>query len=235
MNNPASLWIGNKTILKKTLISFLQNQLCPQNGCKNCHECTKINELQHHALMWINPEKQYTLAHLEPVFECLAFKNDEKQKYFFILDKADTLTPPTANSLLKSVEEPPNGYHFIFLAQRIENILPTIRSRCIIKKFHDKHEELLQKVFLEHFKIKTDPLAFLQELDNVQLHERESLELIDNLLNYWNKKFIENSNSNIKKIITCLQMALTQPPMPGSSKIFWKNLYLQINKLLTDV
>ena len=33
-----------------------------------------------------------------------------------------------------------------------------------------------------------------------------------------------------ERVISILKTALQKPPMPGSSTIFWKNLYLQVNK-----
>lgn len=42
----------------------------------------------------------------------------------------ELLRPDSANTLLKSLEEPPASTVFILLADRIDRVLPTIRSRC---------------------------------------------------------------------------------------------------------
>ena len=52
-----------------------------------------------------------------------------------IIDPADDMEAPTANALLKSLEEPPAGTFFILIAHRIGRLLPTIRSRCRILNF----------------------------------------------------------------------------------------------------
>lgn len=229
MNNPAQLWIGNQQILKKEIITFLQKELCKNSGCASCNDCKKIEAQQHHAVMWIIPEKQYSLNLLEPIIETMAFRNEEDKSFYFILEKADLLTHACANSLLKSVEEPPAGYKFIFLAQRIDAILPTIRSRCAIKIFHEEPIEIAHESFLHHFKVKTDPISFLQALDHTQPNEQESIELMDSLMHFWNLKYIKKPNQNTEKIITILQQSIKKPPMPGGSKIFWKNIYLALN------
>lgn len=52
-----------------------------------------------------------------------------------IIDPADDMETPTANALLKSLEEPPAGTFFLLIAHRIGRLLPTIRSRCRILNF----------------------------------------------------------------------------------------------------
>jgi DNA polymerase-3 subunit delta' len=42
----------------------------------------------------------------------------------------EMLRSDSANTLLKSLEEPPNNTIFILLADRLDRVLPTIRSRC---------------------------------------------------------------------------------------------------------
>ena len=42
----------------------------------------------------------------------------------------EMLRPDAANTLLKSLEEPPANTIFILLADRVDRVLPTIRSRC---------------------------------------------------------------------------------------------------------
>lgn len=52
-----------------------------------------------------------------------------------IIDPADDMETPTANALLKSLEEPPQGTYFLLVAHRIGRLLPTIRSRCRVLSF----------------------------------------------------------------------------------------------------
>ena len=42
----------------------------------------------------------------------------------------ESLRPDSANTLLKSLEEPPDQTIFLLLADRLERVLPTTRSRC---------------------------------------------------------------------------------------------------------
>ena len=52
-----------------------------------------------------------------------------------VIDPADDLEKGAANALLKSLEEPPQGTHFLLVSHRPAKLLPTIRSRCRILRF----------------------------------------------------------------------------------------------------
>lgn len=58
----------------------------------------------------------------------------EADSTFFIFPEADVsfpeFQPEAANALLKTLEEPRAGVHFILTSERPESLLPTIRSRC---------------------------------------------------------------------------------------------------------
>ncbi|HEU0200683.1 MAG TPA: DNA polymerase III subunit delta' [Burkholderiaceae bacterium] len=49
-----------------------------------------------------------------------------------LLAPAESLTTPAANALLKMLEEPPPQTVFVLVADNLDNVLPTIRSRCVL-------------------------------------------------------------------------------------------------------
>lgn len=52
-----------------------------------------------------------------------------------VILSADRLNAKTANTLLKILEEPPDGVHFILTTERISSVLPTIVSRASVVRF----------------------------------------------------------------------------------------------------
>jgi DNA polymerase-3 subunit delta' len=215
-------------------MDYLQRTFCAHEGCGTCVVCVQIRTQQHHAVVWISPEKQYTLDDLSILQERLNFALAEDELSFFILQKADTLSSQCANSLLKSIEEPPRGYKFILCAERLERILPTIQSRCIIQSFaHERHAEQHKELF-SYFSAIQHPQAslFLQYIQKSTINEFDSIDLVDSLLAFWIKMYTEAPASHAskkvaEKRIDILKHALMHSPMPGSSKLFWKNLYSQ--------
>jgi len=229
----AQLWIGPPEVLAAEAQTFLQTIFCKQNGCKTCTICTQVTQQQHHAIIWLAPEKYYTIETLDPLFATIPFSLQPGELMFFVMQKADALTPACANKLLKPIEEPPPGYHFLLLAERSELIVPTIRSRCIIKTWHQASTSSTHAKLFDSFTKKkaVSPSSFLTILEQTNINERESIELLDAVLHYWvttYKKSPESDSTKTLNMIAILKQASKQLPMPGSSKIFWRNLFLQM-------
>lgn len=234
---PAYAWIGTHTAVLNHTYQFLQSIFCQKKGCGTCTSCIQINTQQHHAITWLYPDKKYTLEQLDVLFETIAFALDAGSHHFFVIQKADALTTTCANRLLKPLEEPPAGYHFLLLAERSDGLLPTIRSRCIIENFsatpnESPFKELYDCLTAHKF---ISPVFFTDILNKHTPNELESAELMNTLLAYWLERYKkallkkeEDAMQQAQTIIHCLKNALEELPMPGSSKLFWKNLFLQI-------
>jgi DNA polymerase III gamma/tau subunit len=233
---PAQLFIGNHDQTMTAVESLLQKMLCTHNACGTCMSCMRIREHQHHAIMWLHPEKNYTIEQFDDLFSTLSLQLQPNELFFFVIQKADFLTTSCANKLLKSMEEPPRGYHFILLAERQEQIIPTIISRCILHTLHTSITPDISHPLFEVFTKKiTTGSNFSRIIDNANLNERESIELLDQIIHYWFNEYEKQSTPCITTIICKLQKISLQPPMPGSSITFWRNAYLQLNDSLATI
>ncbi len=234
---PAYLILGSHDLAVAYTQQLLQQLLCPHNGCATCITCRHIAEHQHHQIIWLLPEKMYTLDEIDIIFSTLAFALEPGQLFFFVIQKADRLPSACANRLLKSLEEPPPGYHFILLTDRLEQLLPTIRSRCVMHMLSGYAPSQAHAQLISWFTASThiNPATFLSYLDKEAVAEQETIPLLDIILTHWAnqyKKLIGTGDpkeiSAVEKKITILRKAYTYLPMPGSGKIFWKNLFLQL-------
>lgn len=232
---PAQLWLGSPNFTELEALKYLQEQLCAHGGCSVCSTCTQLFDKQHHALLWLMPEKQYTLESLEPIKTACAYALEDQEHFFFVLPKAELLSVACQNSLLKTIEEPPHGYHFILLALGKDFILPTIQSRCIIKQF--KQDQGSTHPLYNFFATsnQTDPSVLLKILEEHKPSEQESIGLINQLLAFWvttYKRCAHEPTSQrykqAERIITILNDGIMNPPMPGSSALFWKNVFIQL-------
>jgi hypothetical protein len=217
--------------------NFTPDSFCRNSACKTCNICRQIQETQHVGAIWIKPEKSYTREQIQIIFDTIAFKLEEDQKLFFVIQNADFLTDACSNSLLKSIEEPPTGYHFILLAERRDQILPTIQSRCVIKSFYKGGENLVENQIVNIFTSYTicSPDVFLKTFEAENMTEKDTVEILDKLLGHWlkesknalltnNQEKYNFANNKINKLKSAIEFS----PMPGSTKIFWQNLYLQL-------
>ncbi len=81
----------------------------------------------------------------------LSFKAYEAEYKVAIIWMAEKLNAQSANKLLKLIEEPPEKTLFILIAEHQEELLTTIRSRCVLTKIqklglHEVQEALIQRV-----------------------------------------------------------------------------------------
>lgn len=228
---PTQIWIGSPSGLLEHVYSYLEQQFEASDIV-----CAQIRDHQHHAVRWLRPEKnQYRRIDLEPLFTELAFALAPGQKFFFILEYADLLTPACANSLLKSLEEPPAGYHFILLVERRELVLPTIMSRALIREFATAFSEDEFESFLQLFKApdRANQVAMAKAFDQAKFNEYQTRILVDKLYIYWSdqyKTFVQvadiSKRRRAEKMMRIIAYAYERLPMPGSTKMFWRNLFL---------
>ncbi|MBA3954758.1 hypothetical protein H0X48_05565 [Candidatus Dependentiae bacterium] len=233
---PAYAYIGQPEEIKHQAAQFIKTVLCPAHGCDMCITCKQIDDRQHHALRWFVPENTYTVAHIEPIFDTITFALEPGEHFFFVLERADALSITCANSLLKSLEEPPSGYHFILLSSAKDSLLPTISSRCVFYYFEQK-QQLKQHPLVSYFTHFTSSKAqeFIKELERSKVAERDVSALLDAMcekLLIALQEAVKQENYEQFQLLSSqrevLEKAREQLPMPGSSKLFFKNLFLQL-------
>ncbi len=79
----------------------------------------------------------------------IARKPFVSSRKFAVVDDTDLLNLEGANSLLKTLEEPPAGSILILLGTNLAMQLPTIRSRCQIIRFQPLAESQLAQLLVE--------------------------------------------------------------------------------------
>lgn len=73
----------------------------------------------------------------------------EAQRRVYVLDEAHTITDAAGNTLLKSLEEPPEHTHFVLVTQSPQGLLRTIRSRCQQFRFGPLSVAILERELIE--------------------------------------------------------------------------------------
>ncbi|HAU30218.1 MAG: polymerase III subunit delta protein [candidate division TM6 bacterium GW2011_GWF2_43_17] len=190
-----------------------------------------VNKL-HPQIRWIAPEKRvYKKSELEALLA--ETKQQQLKPLLFVITNAELLQEQAANSLLKVLEEPPHNVFFILTTTNEQQILPTIRSRLMHQELteHEVHQET-HLVFLFFTKMPIGSFVELHELLSKQdIDDIQSARLLDSLIAHWHAKEIEG-NLEAKKVLKVLLYFAQKLPMPGSSKLFWRTIYLSISTAL---
>lgn len=227
---PAQLFIIADQQAQHYVVNQLQTILCKQNRCTTCIICTQIAQHQSPAVCWIAPETRYTLDTFDVLFKKISFVLEPGTEFFFVIEQAHLLSGTCANALLKIVEEPPTGYHFIFTASTLQGVLPTLRSRCQTK-LCTRQGSSENSLLFPYFTQQTNAIAFLKTLTTCTISEFETMSLIETLIEYYTRGLLSNTISHAvaQPILEYLQHHLQQGIMTGGTKIFLKDLYLVSN------
>lgn len=196
-----------------------------------------IAQRSFYGVSWLTPERRYTIEQVRTIYQKTSLSLAPYEHHIFVLEDAHALNLSSANSLLKLLEEPPPRYHFLLLSPYPEMIVPTIRSRCIITKLtgilHEPETPLLRSLCPPQL---CSPTEFNTFLETDLPLERNCAPLIEQLLARWSTHYHNAiATQEHMKAKIALQVhhkliaALKNLPLSGSSKLFWKNLYMQLH------
>ena len=93
----------------------------------------RVEHGSHPDLTWVAPSGAHEMLRRdvdEAVVAAAAHTPFEASWRVFVLESADTMNDEAANSLLKTLEEPPGYVVLLLLSDRPSQVLPTIASRC---------------------------------------------------------------------------------------------------------
>ena len=101
--------------------------------CGECQNCRWVESNQHPDVTMLSPGEDSEYIKVEPVRDLIAdltLTAHGRGYKVAILSPADALYPNAANSLLKTLEEPPARTVLMLVTSRPSRLLPTLRSRC---------------------------------------------------------------------------------------------------------
>lgn len=133
----AYLFSGPRQIGKSTLareFARALNCLEPHQGpCGQCRSCKKIEASVHPDVQIIELEegsKNISIDAVRRLQEGVALRPFEGRLKVYIIEEVERLSEPAANSLLKTLEEPPPSVVMVLTTLDATSLLPTVVSRC---------------------------------------------------------------------------------------------------------
>ena len=112
-------------------IAFAGALQCPQGGCGLCHECHTVLAGSHADVRLVRTEKlSLGVDDIRDLVRQAALAPAGQRWQIVIVEDADRLTEQANNALLKAIEEPNPRTVWMLCAPTVEDLLPTIRSRC---------------------------------------------------------------------------------------------------------
>lgn len=155
---PSMLFSGRAGVGKlRTAITLAQALNCVHgegDACGRCAPCLRIEREQHPDVRVLRPEGKGGQLKAQGVRDAIAelpFRPFEGRHRVVVLVDAERMNATTANTLLKTLEEPPAWASLILITSNEASLLPTILSRCQILRFSPlAPDELIEILVREH-------------------------------------------------------------------------------------
>jgi DNA polymerase-3 subunit delta' len=146
---PTLLFTGPEGVGKRKIaLGLTQALVCEKSktACGMCPACLRVEKGSSESLLYVEPQgAQIKIEQARQIQDWLSFKSITKHRIVLIND-AHKLNSQSSNSLLKTLEEPPENVFFFLIAPSQSSVLPTIRSRAQILKFGSLTNAELAKI-----------------------------------------------------------------------------------------
>lgn len=152
---PNSLIFGGpdgvgKSDMALTLAKALNCRTLAADSCDECPSCRAIDAGAHPDVMVLTAEVRDVKIEQTRLLKQMAYLRPMiAKRRVFIIEEAENLNEPSANSLLKVLEEPPDFTHIILVTASPHRLVPTIRSRCQTLAFSPIGREEIEEILIE--------------------------------------------------------------------------------------
>lgn len=103
----------------------------PGSGCGSCQPCRTVLAGTHPDVLLIRTELlSLGIDDIRRLVSRAAMSPTVGRRLVVMIEDADRLTEPAADALLKSIEEPPPHTVWLLCTPTVDDVPPTIRSRC---------------------------------------------------------------------------------------------------------
>jgi DNA polymerase-3 subunit delta' len=112
-------------------IAFAAALQCERGGCGECHACATVLAGSHPDVSVTRAQRaQIATEDMRDLVHRSALAPAGRRHQVMIIEDADRLHERAANALLKAIEEPTPKTVWLLCTPTLEDVLPTIRSRC---------------------------------------------------------------------------------------------------------
>ncbi len=141
--------IGKRTVAEVFAASLLCENLNGGEPCGTCPDCKLMKGKSHPDFYVVEPEETKTarnikIGQIRELQSQVSLKPVQAERRVVIIDGAEFLRTAAANSLLKTLEEPPGATIFILITANRAGLLMTMRSRCVTINFERLTDEQIK-------------------------------------------------------------------------------------------
>ena len=142
-------------------IAFAAALECEAGGCGACHECRTALTGAHADVTLVRTEKlSIGIAEVRELVRRASLAPVGRRWQVLVVEDADRLTEGACNALLKAIEEPSPRTVWLLCAPTVEDVLPTIRSRCRLVTLSTPAPEDVTRFLVERVDVEPSVAAY---------------------------------------------------------------------------
>lgn len=147
---------AGKEFIARLFAMALQCEKGGPEPCGECHSCKQAISRNQPDIIYVSHEKPNTIG-VEDIREQIngdiGIKPYSSPRKVYIMNEGEKMTPQAQNALLKTLEEPPAYAVILILTSNVEELLPTIISRCVVLNMKPVSDKLVKKYLMEELAV----------------------------------------------------------------------------------
>ena len=203
------MFVGTKGIGKFLFAKEFAKEILCHKKEEPCKSCISFISENHPDFQIVKPDgANIKIEQIRNLINKILEKPIVSEKKVYIIDEAEKLTKEAANSLLKTLEEPPE-YAVIILVTSNENILlNTIKSRCMRVSFESAENGVTSKYNEELYKQVENIFLNIENMDKIDIIQKsvniyKAKEEIYDILDYINIVLFEIAKKD-ERYLNCV-------------------------------
>mgnify|MGYP002509586141 FL=1 len=147
---------AGKEFIARLFAMALQCEKGGPEPCGECHSCKQAISRNQPDIIYVSHEKPNTIGVediREQINNDIGIKPYSSPRKVYIMNEGEKMTPQAQNALLKTLEEPPAYAVILILTSNVEELLPTIISRCVVLNMKPVSDKLVKKYLMEELAV----------------------------------------------------------------------------------
>lgn len=166
---------------RKVAQAFSKALLCKGHGekpCNVCSSCIKFDTENHPDFKMLSATNgKIAKKEINTLISSIPILPFESERKVYVIDGGDGIRLDSQNTLLKTLEEPPEYIVIIMITSNVNKIIPTIISRCQNIKFHLIHSEKIRGLLNQKYDLGEEKSKVIVSFANGSI--KKALELAE--------------------------------------------------------